>query len=193
MKFIIGIISYFPDDEEIRSERKTLCFNLVEKCKEVFVDVPIMIVAQNWRDETIEGATIYKHEKLGIYNARNKLKEYFLNSEYDFLIMLDDDCILTGDSIDGQMYKKQASLHPDKIGYFVGRFLKLLCMPKEVYRQIPDFEDVEYSDEKTLIDYTQANGAYAFTYPYTIRHDGLLNSGATSTRVQASDPRLSYI
>ncbi len=192
-KFVIGIVSYFPDEEPLRSQRQTLCFNLINKCQKVFKDVPIIVIAQNWQGRTIEGATLYEFDKLGIYQARNKLKEIFLVSEYDNLIMLDDDAILTGDEVDGQLYMKEVENNPNKVGYFHGRFLKLCCIPKEVYKNIPDFTEEHYCDEKFVYDYAKKNGMYQFRYPYTINRWLLLNRGATSTWATKIDKRLAYL
>lgn len=192
-KFCIGIVSYFPDDEILRNERQGYCFDLINKCQEVFKDVPIIVIAQNWQGRKIEGATIYEYDKLGIYKARNELKKIFLASEYDNLIMLDDDAILTGDEIDGRLYMKEVSNNPNKIGYFQGKFLKLCCIPKEVYKNIPDFTEETYNDEKTVYEYAKANGMYIFSYPYTINRNKIINRNASSTWATRIDRRLAFL
>lgn len=191
--FCIGIISYFPDEVEVRNYRQKLCFDLINKCQEVFAGVPIIVVAQNWQGRKIEGATLYEYDQLGIYQARNELKKIFLASEYDNLIMLDDDAVLKGDEIDGRLYLKEASNNPNKIGYFYGKFLKLCCMPKEAYKNIPDFTEEHFNDEKSVYAYARKNGMYTFKYPYTINRWALLNRSAPSTWATRTDRRLAFL
>ena len=76
--------------------------------------MPIIIVAQNWGDDIeIEHATVFKYaNKLGITEARRKLREIFLDSDYDYLIMLDDDAKLVGTKEDADKYIQQIEDHP---------------------------------------------------------------------------------
>ena len=108
MKKVIGIVSYLPDDECIRQERKDKLKYLIYKC-ELYFQLPFIIIAQNWNEDdnktiTIKNGNIYHYDKLGIVGARKKLREHFLNSEYNYLIMLDDDCVIDSTSRDSTKY-----------------------------------------------------------------------------------------
>ena len=110
MKIVIGIPSYLPDNKEVREYRFNRLKALINKCNQLF-NLPIYIVTQNYKEEKLY-LTGYKnimlsedYTPLGIVGARRKLREYFLNSDYDYLIMLDDDIIIYG--ISGKSYLKQ--------------------------------------------------------------------------------------
>ena len=51
---------------------------------------------------------------LGIIQARIKLREEFLASNFDYMIMLDDDSKIIGH--DGSVYLKEIESHPDGFG-----------------------------------------------------------------------------
>ena len=113
---VIGMISWFPDDERRESR-----INQVQKTfiqlGELFPTIPIIIIAQNWKGATFtinNKATIYRYDKgLGILGARKELRAKFLESDFDYLIMVDDDIILHYDSkelID--KYLKRIDQHP---------------------------------------------------------------------------------
>ena len=141
MNKCIGIISYFPDNKDITNARyKKLCA-LLSKCHELF-NLPIIIVAQNWKAEYVRvpWVTIYRYpEKLGIVGARKELRRIFLESSYDYLIMLDDDCELVGKS--GKHYLEQIDKNPDCFIEFNKTLLKLFAISKSLFEKV-DFEDI---------------------------------------------------
>lgn len=143
MKICIGIISYLPDDIKLREVRKGRLHNVISKCNELF-SLPIIIVAQNWgNDVEIEHATVFKYaNKLGITEARRKLREIFLDSDYDYLIMLDDDAKLVGTKEDADKYIQQIEDHPGQWGAYKSFLLKLFAISKDIYKQI-DFPSGE--------------------------------------------------
>jgi hypothetical protein len=47
MRICIGIISYLPEDNGIRLNRKNQLNILLDKCDEIFTNIPILIIAQN--------------------------------------------------------------------------------------------------------------------------------------------------
>lgn len=142
MKKIIGIISYLPDNEEIREIRVEKLRSLISKCDELF-NLPIMIVAQNWKDENIgsKNCEIYDYPKLGIVGARRKLRQLFLNSGVDILIMLDDDCHISGTRQDAYVYLNEIDEHGESFGEFRGTQLKLFSIHRNIYSKV-DFSDV---------------------------------------------------
>ena len=53
MKICIGIISYLPDDKELRSIRIDRLNKTILDCNRLF-NLPILIIAQNWNDFTLD-------------------------------------------------------------------------------------------------------------------------------------------
>lgn len=98
MKIVLGIISYLPDEPEIRKERLKRVLHLLEQCSRLW-QLPIMLIAQNWpiEIELPESCYCYYYDKLGITGARKALRQHFLNSDFDYLIMFDDDMELIED------------------------------------------------------------------------------------------------
>lgn len=139
---VIGIISYLPDDLEIRNYRKNKLLNLILNCNLLF-NIPIIIVAQNYKDEDFihfKNCTLYTYKnKLGITGARKELRKIFLKSNYDYLIMLDDDCELCGNS--GDRYLSQIDENPDCFIEFNKTLLKLFAISKNVFSQV-DYDDI---------------------------------------------------
>lgn len=94
---LIGIVSYLPDDGKIRTKRLEGIRLQAEKIRSIYPDNEFVVIAQNYReDELITDLDItYKvySEPLGAGRARNLLLEYFYESDYDFLMLCDDDTI----------------------------------------------------------------------------------------------------
>ena len=137
---VIGIISYLPDDEKIRKHRFSKLCSLLISCNYIFSTLPIIIIAQNWKPENLNKlksfnkVTAYEYDKLGIVGARNKLREHFLDSKYQYLIMLDDDDVqLVGNEAQGMEYLRQISLHWDGFWEFDLTLLKLFAIAKPLF------------------------------------------------------------
>ena len=146
MKICIGIISYFPDDNkrEIRIERAK---KVIEDCNKLF-NLPIIIVAQNWKGVMIydDNLHIHRYDKLGITGARKELRKLFLDSEYDYMIMLDDDAKLVGTKDDAREYLRTIENHPGaRYGVYKTYLLKLFAISKEMFKEI-DYPDGEASN-----------------------------------------------
>ena len=137
IKICIGMISYLPDNN-MRQKRIDSMQDLFKKLDELFKDIPVMIITQNWKDycpKTKLKLIREDHEKgLGIIKARINLREKFINSEFDYMIMLDDDAIIGG--TDASDYIKEIKDHPDGFGWFSNHLLKLFAISKNVYSQI---------------------------------------------------------
>lgn len=143
MNKVIGIISYLPDDSQIRTNRIDSLRRLISRINYLF-NLPIIIVAQNWKDFKLNNhdTTIYYFDKLGIVGARNKLREIFLQQDkYDCLIMLDDDSVIWGDKSDADNYLKQLDNNPGMFYEFTGTLLKLFAISKDLFEKI-DFNGV---------------------------------------------------
>lgn len=137
---VIGIISYFPDNMEVRNRRKAKLIDLIQTLNALF-KLPIYIEAQSWTSQDVDqiqqykNITIRRNEKpLGIVGARNALRNWFLESPFDYLIMIDDDSKVMGSS--ATAYLKQINEHPDGFGEFNKSLLKLFAISKTVFKEV---------------------------------------------------------
>ena len=94
-------------------------------------------------------------DKLGITGARRILREVFLKSNYNYLIMLDDDIELVGDKNSADSYLRQIDVHPQCFGTFKSLTLQLFAISREIFSKInfPDGEvaDGDYFEDMWLI------------------------------------------
>ena len=144
---VIGIISYLPEDSYKREARKELLVNLVKKLDEIF-QLPIIIVAQGWKEFTVNSPNVkvYNFEdKLGITGARKTLREIFLESPYEYLIMLDDDCVVRGNSTSAYSYLQQIDENPEKFYEFSSSLLKFFCIHRKIFSE-QGFDDINPED-----------------------------------------------
>lgn len=96
---VVGILSYLPNDERVREERKQRIIPQLEQITKLMPDCKIWIVAQQYRDE--DYLTNYPNveymkypQPLGISGARNAILERFYASEYEYAMVTDDDALL---------------------------------------------------------------------------------------------------
>lgn len=156
---VIGIISYFPEDKNIKNNRKIKLDNLISKCNLLF-NLPIILVAQNYTEHDLiyfknkyKNVLIHKYQKLGIVGARNKLRHLFLNNyNFDYLIMLDDDIVLEGDSKSALEYLKQINEHPNCFGEFNKTLLKLFAISRYIFSKECFDENVNPEKEEGFED-----------------------------------------
>jgi len=146
---VIGIISYLPDNPEKREIRLALLKKLITDCNSLFIDLPIIIIAQNWPEDLYKDTkniTIYRYkEPLTIVGARIKLREIFLESSYDYLIMLDDDCEISGTPEGVKNYLDFIDNNPDCWITKHGSLLKLFAISKTIMKQVEyDIVRLEY-------------------------------------------------
>ena len=105
---------------------------LLHSCNDIF-NLPIIIIAQNYNEDDlkqikqINNISIYEFVKLGIVGARNALRNIFLKSSYSYLIMLDDDCSISGTKEAGQKYLSQIDENPNCYYEFNKSLLKLFA------------------------------------------------------------------
>lgn len=151
LRKVFGIISYFPDTDsdyhvEVRRERSRRFLELLHTLEALWPDTDIMIIAQNWQDFELpllkNKCKAYYYGKLGILGARRELRKRFLESSYDYLIMLDDDAMIAADN--PQAYMDILDKHPDGVGTLRHNQspLQLFAISKAVYSQI-DMPDVD--------------------------------------------------
>lgn len=150
IKKVFGIISYFPDNDsayhiETRRERSRRFKELLYKLEELWPDTDIMVIAQNWQDFELPNIknhiTTFHYDKLGILGARRELRKQFLASDYDYLIMLDDDGRIV--NANPSKYMEEIDKHPSGIGVIRHRMcpLMFLAISKDLYSQI-DMPDI---------------------------------------------------
>jgi len=117
--------------------------------------LPIIIIAQNWNDEDFsvfdglenQQFNVYKYPKLGITMARVALRKIFLSSDYNWLIMFDDDMEI----IENQdLVNKWLDEIKDKEFYWTPTFLTNFCAISK-----KGFSKVDYDYE---IDSSKGNG-----------------------------------
>ena len=144
MKKVFGLISWFPDEEIHRKQRLERLNKTFAHLIDLFgEDIEFLIIAQNWQDyqvpDFIKNTLIYKFDKLGILGARKMLREKFLESEYDYLIMCDDDIVLES-KVDNaaQKYLKELDKHPEGFSFLkYGWTLTFCAISKWIYEKIP--------------------------------------------------------
>ena len=183
-KKCIGIVSYLPDVAKIRQNRINKLLKLISKCNILF-NLPILIIAQNWKDFNIwdsHVSIIPFEDKLGIVGARKALRKVFLDSDYDYLIMLDDDCTLCG--ISGSTYLKQIDDNPDCFIEFNKTLLKLFAISKTLFKLV-DYDDVKPEDGGGFEDRIFVNRLRKY-YPEKRRL--FTNTGLEQHSIATDDP-----
>jgi len=98
MKKVFGIPSWLPDKEPARSQRQERINRLFKQLNDLWPDIDILVIAQNWQDfkpiETRNKQIVKQYDPLGILKARQVLRAEFLKLDYDYIIMFDDDAII---------------------------------------------------------------------------------------------------
>ena len=151
IKKVFGIISYFPDTDsdyhtEMRRDRTRRFKELLLKLEELWPNVDIMIIAQNWQDFELPDLknkiTTFYYGKLGILGARRELRRRFLDSNYDYLIMFDDDARVGAEN--PQLYLDEIDKHPKGVGTLRHNRspLQFFAISKYIYNQI-DMPDID--------------------------------------------------
>ena len=144
MRPLLGIVSWLPPDEPRRSVRKERAADTFRKCREWLPSVPVLVLAQEWQPMELagmpSGITFSLYPKLGILGARRELRERFLQSPFDCLIMLDDDCMLSGSKADSDLYLEELQAHPGCFGERNGTSLKMFSVCREAFIPYPDVD-----------------------------------------------------
>lgn len=95
MKVLIGIVSWLPDENEARELRWERLLRLRQQISDLWPEIPVLILAQNWKDKTLPNTTvIYEQRRLGILKARQRLRNLLLQENADYYILFDDDAII---------------------------------------------------------------------------------------------------
>lgn len=114
-KKVIGIVSYFPNNNYRARQERLL--RLLGQLKAYWPFLPIIIIAQNWRDNNFLpkdlDITVYNYNSpLGILKARQELREKFLATDYEQIIMFDDDAIISTNYESAQKFLEECDKHP---------------------------------------------------------------------------------
>ena len=139
----IGIVSYLPNNE-FREVRFNNCKKLISQLNSIF-NIPIIIIEQNYCDLTLNATSLIEYkfnEKLGIAKARRTLRQKFLESDFDYIILFDDDDYVEGTYEEGQDFIKKLYQHPNtyfaqKNALFCG-----MCISRRLFEvvDIPNLE-----------------------------------------------------
>ena len=139
-----GIISYLPTNGNGRMLRKQRLTRLFEQIHELFGDVNYIVIAQNWNEyrvpSFVKNIQIINKPPLGITKARQELREAFLNSNYDYLIMCDDDVIMEVDSpLIPEAYMDELNLYPKGFLFlqYEAAQLNMCAISRYIYEQEP--------------------------------------------------------
>ena len=181
MKKCFGIISWFPDAEPHRSQRLNRLSQTFKHLIDLFgEDIEFLIVAQNWKDykvpDFVKHTTIYKFDKLGILGARKMLREKFLESKYDYLIMCDDDIVLKSKVENApQKYLEELDKHPECFSFIRYSWSLTFCaVSRWVYSRV---EMVDIDPEKN-------EGYEDVTFPWLLHYKFPLKEFKTSHLIE---------
>ncbi len=104
-----------------------------------------MIIAQQWKYYKLDGKCENKvirfdYGKLGILGARHTLRKHFLESEFDYIIMLDDDALFELDNSNvAKEYMNEIDKHPNGFCFlqYTNSQLNLCAISKYIYEKEP--------------------------------------------------------
>lgn len=108
-KYAFYVISYLPDDEELRAKRYAAHMLQIKNMKRLAPNTRIYVIAQNWKDEEyLNDASIvyHKYGKLGAGKARNVALKLLYDSNYDYAVLTDDDITLKETKSAKQFFKE---------------------------------------------------------------------------------------
>ena len=208
-----GIISWLPDKEPDRTQRKERINKLFKQLETLWPDIPILVVAQNWKNfkpvNTKNPQLIKQYEPLGILKARKTLRQEFLNTEFKYIIMFDDDAIIECSNKDlPQKYLTEIEAHPLGFAFLKGKNniynpyaaaqLNLCAISRAIYEQEDmvdidpqkgeGFEDCVFA---TLLHYKY--GQYEFNIPSGLTHCQYFNTKEKVPSTWWSDAKSSGI
>lgn len=149
LKKVIGVISWFPNESRDRYLRQKNFNNFLSIVEKLFPTLDILVVAQNWQNfqplQIKNKMNVFKYNQgLGILKARKTLRELFLNTKYDYLLMADDDCVVGEIQPNGvSLYLKEIDKHPNGFtflgnqwGYYASQ-LNFCAISRFIYEREP--------------------------------------------------------
>lgn len=99
-KVLIGIVSYYPEDEKRRQFRIKEHKAQMDWIEDNVPPTDILIVSQGYEADDFIYSDKHKityvdfAEPCGVANARNVLLKHLYGSDYDYIVLCDDDCTL---------------------------------------------------------------------------------------------------
>lgn len=170
----IGIISYLPDDEKLRGKRKAAMRKQTSWINSIFTNPVVEVVTQNYAEEDIKeleqyATTIYQFDSpIGVAGSRNVILEHFWNSDYDHLVLIDDDTLLYP-YYQIQNFFEELNSNPMKFKEIDS------CVP--VDPSVTGFKKPIFNDEKNLTHYkfvkrNLGSDAAFFIVRNIVKHDG---------------------
>lgn len=145
---VFGIISYFPNDDTdyhkyVRKARMQKCSELFLNLSKLWPDIDIIVIAQNWQDYKLPNISnnimIYNQNKLGILASRKMLRNLFIISKYEHLIMLDDDISFRCNDPQGVI--NMIDNNPDSFSSII-EYLRFFVVSKTILNQL-DFPNID--------------------------------------------------
>lgn len=125
LNICIGIVSYLPENNSDRAQRINGLNNLLQQLNNFWPNLPIIIISQNWKDfkpvEIKNKIIRFDYAPLGILKARQTLREKFLETTYDGIILFDDDCHIVNKGKAYQTYLKEIKKHIDGFAFCLYR------------------------------------------------------------------------
>lgn len=139
----IGIVSYLPNNE-FREVRFNNCKKLISQLNSIF-NIPIIIIEQNYCDLTLNTDNLIEYkfnEKLGIAKARRTLRQKFLESDFDYIILFNDDDFVEGTYEEGQDFIKKLYQHPNTFFAQKNSLFCGMCISRRLFEvvDIPNLE-----------------------------------------------------
>lgn len=189
LKKCFGIISWLPDKNPDRKLREDRVNRLFSQLNNLWPDIDILVIAQNWQDfkpiETKNNKIILNYKPLGILQARKTLRREFLKLDYDYIIMFDDDAIIKCDNDHAHIdFMNEVDAHPDGFCFihgnnsryhpYIAAQLNLCAISRFIYEK----EDIVNVDPQKREGYEDSIyacllhnkwGKYEFNPPKTIR------------------------
>jgi len=195
LKKCFGIPSWLPEKEPARTQRKERINRLFKQLNDLWPDVDILVIAQNWKDfkpiKTNNKQIIKKYPELGILGARKTLQEEFLKLKYDYIIMFDDDAIIETKNNAHIKYMELLDKYPQGFCFMPGKNsnyhpycaaqLNLCAISRFIYEQEPMVDidpqkDEGFEDSIYACLLYQKWNKYEFKPPVDIRCTQFLNT-----------------
>lgn len=201
MEPVFGIVSWLPSDKTGHFKRFNRVKHTVNQLHSYWPTIDIMILAQDWTDEDnskihaiAPNVKVLNYPKLGILQARKTLRQEFLKTNYGWIIMGDDDMIISVSREPGLEANCKAFLdavyaHPQGFGFvkcetgdgwypqipYKSATLNLAVVSRYIYEQedmVPYNIEIGEGCEDVLFPYLLhvKYAQFEFDLPKTITH-----------------------
>ena len=156
MKVCIGIISYLPTNgKEVR--RKV--FEEEIKSLNIALNLPILVIAQNYTEEDkkifTDNCIVDYYGPLGVTKARQVLRHKFLETDFDYMILFDDDEVIKNTDL-AKVYLQTIYDNPNGYIHYFITYLRACAVSRYVMERIPfipmDAQKLEGWDDAVYVD-----------------------------------------